>query len=127
MADISKISVNDTTYDIKDPIARGNVTNLEASLGTLAYKNNATGSVIAAGTVTAPNISVNPSTSTIKAVNNVGTLPNWSASVSSEVLSFAWSAGALTTTTNKTVVTGIADATASAPVFSGTAVDITVS
>lgn len=127
MADISKISVNDTTYDIKDATARGNQTALEASLGSLAFKNDATGSVIAAGTVTAPTINVSPSTATIKAVNAVGTLPSWSASVSSEILSFSWSAGALTTTTNKTVVTGIADATASAPVFSGSDVTVTVS
>lgn len=127
MADISKISVNEDTYDIKDAAARGDLTSLTASLGALAYKNDASGSVTAAGTVTAPTINVSPSTATIKAVNNAGTLPNWSASVSNEILSFSWSAGSLTTTTNKTVVTGIADATASTPVFSGTAVSVTVS
>lgn len=127
MADISKISVNEETYDIKDATARGDLTALSASLGALAYKNDATGSVTAAGTVSAPTINVSPSTTTLKAVNNAGTLPSWSASVSSEILSFSWSAGALTTTTNKTVVTGIADATATAPVFSGTAVTVTVS
>ena len=127
MPDISKISVNDTTYDIKDAIARGDLTTLQALLGALAYKNDATGSVTAAGTVTAPTINVNPSTKTIKAVNSAGTLPSWSAAVSGEILSFSWSAGALTTTNNETVVTGIADATATTPVFSGTAVSVTVS
>lgn len=127
MPDISKISVNEQTYDIKDASARENISTLGASLGDLAYKNSASGTVTAAGTITAPTISVNPSTTTIKAVNNAGTLPSWSASVSSEILSFDWSAGTLTTTSNKTVVTGIADATASTPVFSGSAVSVTVS
>ena len=127
MADVSKISINETTYDIKDATARGDLTTLQASLGALAYKNDATGSVTAAGTVTAPTINVNPATKTIKAVNSAGTLPAWSATVSGEILSFSWNAGTLTTTKNETVVTGISDATASTPVFSGSAVSVTVS
>lgn len=127
MADVSKISINETTYDLKDATARGDITTLGASLGALAFKNDATGSVIAAGTVTPPTINVSPATATIKTVNNPGTLPSWSASVSNEILSFSWSPGVLTTTANKTVVTGIADATASTPVFSGSAVSVTVS
>lgn len=127
MADVSKISINETTYDLKDATARDNLTTLEASLGALAFKNDATGSVIAAGTITAPTINVSPSTTTIKAVDNAGTLPKWSANVSGEILSFSWSPGVLTTTANKTVVTGITDATATAPIFSGSAVTVTVS
>lgn len=127
MADISKISVNDVTYDIKDASARGQVVELVGQLGDLAYKDSASGSYTPAGTVTAPTVSVTPSSMTLKHINNAGSLPSWSANVSEETLSFNFSAGALPTTQNHTVLTGITDATATAPVFSGTAGTVTVS
>lgn len=127
MADISKISVNETTYDIKDASARGSVTTLQGSLGSLAYKNEASGTFTPAGTVSAPTVTVSPATKSVKVVNSAGTLPTWSANVSEETLSFAFTAGALTTTTNQTVVTGITDASATAPAFSGTSGTVTVS
>lgn len=127
MADISKITVNEVTYNIKDSKARQDNTELVASLGKLAYKDSASGTVTPSGTVTAPAIDVTPTSKTIKGVFNVGKLPTWSASVSEETLSFDFGAGELPTTTNETVLTGIANATATAPIFNGTETSVTVS
>lgn len=55
-------------------------------------------------------VAVTPSTSTVKEVLNVGTLPNWSGSVANEVLTFSWNQGTLPTTGDKTVVNGITSA-----------------
>lgn len=126
MSDISKISVNDVTYDIKDATARGSMTELEGRLGSLAYLNEASGTFTPSGTVTAPTITVTPSSTTVKGLDNAGTLPTWSANVSSETLSFSFTAGSLPSGTDKTVLTGITDATSTAPVFSGTQGTITV-
>ena len=103
-----------------------------ADLGDLAFKDSASGSFTPAGSVTvnaytpegsvsAPTITVTPSTDTVNSITAVGTLPTWSASVTNEVLSFSFSQGTLPTKgANQTVLTG-ASATASAPTFRGTA------
>lgn len=127
MADISKISVGESTYDIKDATARGSVEELETSLGSLAFKDSASGSFTPSGTVSVPTITVSPTTKSVKVVNTTGVLPTWSASVSEETLSFAFTQGAMPTTNTETVVTGIADATSSRPTFSGTAGTVSVS
>lgn len=126
MPDVSKINVNDTVYDIKDAVARADHATLEGQLGDLAYKNSASGSFTPAGSVSAPAITITPITEVVKGVNTVGSLPAWSASVSEETLSFAFSAGALPTTQNSTVMTG-ASAASAQPVFTGTAGTVTVS
>lgn len=126
MADVSKINVNDTVYDIKDAVARADQATLEGQLGDLAYKNSASGSFTPTGNVSAPAITITPATTVVKGVNNAGTLPSWSASVADETLSFSWNRGALTTTTNHTVMTG-ASASAAQPSFTGEASTITVS
>lgn len=127
MSDISKISVDEVTYNIKDANARQSQQELLGRLGTLAYKNEATGTMTPAGIVTAPNVDVVPTTKTVKIVKSAGTLPSWSANVNDETLSFTFSAGALTTTSNQTVVTGISDVTASTPIFSGSSSTVIVS
>lgn len=127
MADFSKISVNGNTYNIKDASARNSLNALRESLGSLAYKNEATGTFTPEGSVTAPTITVSPATKSVKVVDSAGTLPAWSATVSEETLSFDFNAGSLPTTTDQTVVTGITDATSSAPVFSGTSGTVNVS
>lgn len=126
MPDVSKINVNDTVYDLKDAVARSNQATLEGQLGDLAYKNSASGSFTPSGSVSAPAITLTPETEVIKGVNAVGTLPSWGASVDNETLSFNFSAGALPTTKNSTVMTGAA-ASAAQPVFTGTAGTVTVS
>ena len=74
------------------------------------------------GTVSAPTISVATagSTTTVNSITAVGTLPEWTASVTSEVLTISWSAGTLPTKgSNTTVKTGDASYSASQPTFSG--------
>lgn len=126
MPDVSKINVNETVYDIKDAVARAEQATLEGQLGDLAYKNTASGSFTPAGSVSAPAITITPSTEVVKGVNSVGSLPAWSASVTDETLSFSFSAGALPTTKNSTVMTG-ASAASAQPTFTGTAGTVTVS
>lgn len=89
---------------------------------------NATASYTPAGTISKPNITVTPSTTTVNSITAVGTLPTWSASVSGETLSFSWSQGTLPTKgANTTVMTGASAALASTPAFTGTAATITSS
>lgn len=94
-----------------------------SDLGALAYKDSASGSYTPQGTVAAPDISVTPSTDTIKPVSDVGSMPTYT--VSGETLII--SPGAVPTLgENKTFMTG-ASATATAPAFAGTAGTVTVS
>ena len=96
-------------------------------LGTLAYKNSATGSYTPAGSVAAPTVTVTPTTDTVSPIDSVGTLPSFTATVENETLTLGWSAGTLPTKgTDVTVMTG-ASATASAPAFTGTAGNVEVS
>ena len=182
MAEISKITtVNGTTYDIKDTIARsmasggiklkGTTTtalvdeattnpivingesytavNQDAvfygkkefvfdgtmwhefgdmtGLGDLAMKGSASGSFTPAGSVSAPTISVTPTTADIDGIDSVGTLPTLTMTVSNENLTIGFSQGSLPTkATTVAAMTG-ASATATAPSFTGTAGTVTVS
>ena len=49
MADISKLNLNDSLYNVKDSTARSNVTNLQNSLGTASQKDYATVAIGATG------------------------------------------------------------------------------
>ena len=49
MADISKLNLNNSLYNIKDSTARTNVSNLENSLGTASGKDYATVAIGTAG------------------------------------------------------------------------------
>lgn len=94
-----------------------------SDLGTLAYKDNASGSYTPQGSVAAPDVSVTPTTDTIKPVTDVGSMPTFT--VSGETLIIG--AGAVPTLgADKTFMTG-ASATASAPAFTGTTGTVTVS
>lgn len=88
-----------------------------------------------AGNVSAPSISVSVNTASITGITGVGTLPSCtlpslSATVANETLTLGWSAGSfsagsLPTKGNATTVaTGIKSATASAPSFTGTGVQL---
>lgn len=107
------------------------------SLKSLAFKDNASTSYTPAGSVTSPTVIVAVNTASVKPFGSVGTLPSctfptMSATVSGETLSIGWtngsfSAGTLPSAgTPVTVVTGIKNATATAPKFTGTAATITV-
>ena len=100
----------------------------EQDLGDLAYKSSVSASYTPSGSVTAPIISIQPNTTTVNSITNIGELPTWEAKVENEVLSFSWNAGVLPTKgTNTNVITDIQSATATQPSFSGTNVTITSS
>lgn len=91
----------------------GNVTISKAASGTANYTPE--------GTVSTPTITVTPSTTTVNSITAVGTLPEWSGTVTNENLTIGWSAGTLPTKgSNTTVATGIQSATATQPTFTGT-------
>lgn len=101
-----------------------------STLGSLAYKNSASGNFTPSGNVSAPAISVKTagSTTTVNSITAVGTLPSLTTSVSNEVLTISFSQGTLPTKgSDTTVKTGDAAYEASAPTFSGSSGTVTVS
>ena len=94
--------------------------------GTVAIsKGTGTANYTPAGTVSAPTVTVTPNTTSVKPFGSAGTLPSFTASVSGETLSLGFSAGTLPSAgTTVTVATGIKSATASAPKFTGTGVEL---
>lgn len=123
---VTAVEGNITSYDETEFIFNGSAWQEFgdlSDLGALAYKDSASGSYTPQGTVAAPDISVTPSTDTIKPVSDVGSMPTYT--VSGETLII--SPGAVPTLgENKTFMTG-ASATATAPAFAGTAGTVTVS
>lgn len=137
---------NITSYSSKEFIFNGTVWQEFgdlSSLGSLAYKNSASGTFTPAGTnsqptftgteatitvdttpsgtVSKPNVTVTPATTTVNSITNVGVLPVFSTSVSSETLTLSWTAGTLPTKgSDTTVVTGVTAELASTPTFTGT-------
>lgn len=126
------------------------------ALTSTATPMTSTGDYTPAGTVSAPTVTVTPSTTIVKHVTSVGTLPSVTEAKSAFategmvaaidetdtemlVLSAAGTSNALTGTgfnagtlptleeEGTTVVTGITGATATAPTFTGTAAEISVS
>lgn len=74
-----------------------------------------------AGTVSTPTITVTPATGTVNSIDDVGTLPELTTTVTNEILTIGWASGTLPTKgTDTTVVTGITSATSTQPTFSGT-------
>ncbi|MGN0508558.1 MAG: hypothetical protein ACI4GX_04940 [Ruminococcus sp.] len=94
--------------------------------GTVAIsKGTGTANYTPEGTVSAPTVTVTPNTASVKPFGSAGTLPSFTASVSGETLSLAFSAGTLPSAgTAVTVATGIKSATASAPTFTGTGAEL---
>lgn len=96
------------------------------SLKGLAFKDSASASYTPAGSVSAPTVTVAVNTVKVAPITGVGTLPNFTASVSNETLTLGFSAGSLPTKgEDVTVATGIKSASASAPAFTGTNTTIT--
>lgn len=123
---VTAVAGNITSYDEQEYIFNGSVWQEFgdlSDLGTLAYKDSASGSYTPQGSVAAPDVSVTPTTDTIKPVTDVGSMPTFT--VSGETLIIG--AGAVPTLgADKAFMTG-ASATASAPAFTGTAGTVTVS
>jgi hypothetical protein len=96
------------------------------SLKGLAFKDSASASYTPAGSVSAPTVTVAVNTAKVAPITDVGTLPNFTASVSNETLTLGFSAGSLPTKgEDVTVATSIKSASASAPAFTGTNATIT--
>ena len=94
------------------------------SLGTLAFKNNASTNFTPHGSVTGTAVTLN--TTTVEGMDGVGTLPELTMTVSNENLTIGFSQGTLPTkATAQTVATGVASITQ--PSFTGTEETITVS
>ena len=101
-----------------------------SNLGTLAYKNSASGSFTPQGSVAAPTISVSTAgaTESITPFGSAGTLPELTMTVSDRNLAISFSQGTLPSGgTAVSVKTGDAAYTATAPAFTGTAGSVTVS
>ena len=181
MADLSKITVGGTEYNVKDAEARSRISALEnytdylgvtstaltdgsttnpitingdevtakkgnianygsaefiwngsawqefgdlSGLGSLAFKNSASGSFTPTGSVSKPNVNVTPSTDTIQPVSNVGSAASFTVS-GEELIITAGSAPTLGAA--KTFMTGASAELAAAPAFTGTAGNVTVS
>lgn len=123
---VTAVSGNITSYDETEFIFNG--TKWQefgdlSDLGTLAYKDSASGGYTPQGSVSAPDVTVTPTTDTIKPVTDVGSMPTFT--VSGETLIIG--AGAVPTLgADKAFMTG-ASAAASAPAFTGTTGTVTVS
>lgn len=120
------------------------------NLGSLAYKDSASGSFTPSGSVSTPTITVNPSTVNkyVAASESGGgsvtagsaascTLPTLTTTVENETLTIGWSAGSFSPNTptavtlpsfsSQTIATGIESASSSQPSFTGTQGSVTVS
>ena len=94
------------------------------NFGSLAFKNSASGDVIAAGTIENGEITVTPGTSSVAPFGSAGTLPAWS--VTGEIATF--SAGTLPSAgTSVDVVTSITSVEQGTSTFTGTSVTVSVS
>lgn len=115
-------SFSGTQATIKPKVtAAGDVT-ISTGSGTANYTP--------AGNVSAPTISVATAgaTTTVNSITDVGSLPNFSATVSNENLTLTFDAGALPTKgSNTTVKTGDASYSATAPTFTGTGTELIAS
>ena len=106
-------------------------------IAALAFKDSASADYTPSGSVSAPDVTVTPNTTSVTPFKSAGslpkcTLPKMTATVTGETLALGWSDGSFDAGTLPSggtaviVATGIKSASASAPKFSGTAVKITV-
>lgn len=95
-----------------------------SDLGSLAYKNSASGSFTPAGSVTVTPAGGVATNANIYEISGVGSLPSATVASGTEVMEFK--AGALPTRQSKSVTTSVSAVTATAS-FSGTAGTVTVS
>lgn len=78
------------------------------------------------GTITNTGISVTPSSTVVNSITSAGSLPSFSATVTSENLSLSFDSGALPSIGSSTsVLTSVTAAFTSTPSFSGSAVNLT--
>lgn len=115
---------------------KGTATGSYTPSGTVkVMKGSGTANYTPSGSVSAPDVNVALSTTSIKPIDNVGTLPTCtmpklSMTVENENLTFSWTDGSFSAGTLPTygsamnVATGVKSASATAPTFSGDGVDL---
>lgn len=116
---VSILDVNGEQYQISDAKISESLANLIASLGALAYKNEAKGVFTPTGNVSTPTITVNTATKNIYQITGLGSLPSLTSSLSGETLKLSFTPGSLPTRAQVSVVSGISSASASAIKFTG--------
>lgn len=115
-------------YDNKEFIWSGTIWQefgSTGSLGSLAFKNSASGAYTPAGSVSAPTVTL--ATTTVNSITAVGTLPELSMSVSNETLNISFSQGSLPTKGGDTTVATGTVSSVTQPTFSGSPATIEVS
>lgn len=95
-------SVTTSTTDVLKSIPTNSKTGILNGQPSLTYKRLATANLYAFAS------NAQPTPVTFNAVDNAGTAPSWGASVSGDMLTFSWDAGAATTTVSKTCINGTA-------------------
>lgn len=125
--EVTAVAGNITSYDEEEFIFNG--TKWQAfgdlsDLGALAYKDSASGNFTPAGTVSKPNVSVTPSTTSVPNVTSVGSMPTYTVSGETLVIT-AGATPSLGTAID--AVTGVSAELDSTPTFTGTQGSVTVS
>lgn len=125
--EVTAVAGNITSYDETEFIFNGTkwqeFGNL-SDLGALAYKDSASGNFTPAGTVSKPNVSVTPSTTSVPNVTSVGSMPTYTVSGETLVIT-AGATPSLGTAID--AVTGVSAELDSTPTFTGTQGSVTVS
>ena len=123
---ITAVSGNIASYENKEFIFNGSIWQEFgdlSDLGDMAYADEASGSVIAAGTVSKPSINITGTSVEIPVISSVGSMPTFT--VANETLTIG--AGSVPTLgTSIEVKTNISAELAAAPTFTGTSVSVTV-
>lgn len=124
---VTAVAGNITSYDETEFIFNGTkwqeFGNL-SDLGALAYKDSASGNFTPVGTVSKPNVSVTPSTTSVPNVTDAGSMPTYT--VSGETLIIT-AGNAPTLGTPISVMNGVSAELDSTPTFAGTQGSVTVS
>lgn len=108
-----------SSYSVKEVSGVSVGTTSSTPTITLASGTSSDGYQVS-GSVSAPTITVVPTTTTVNSITDVGTSPSLTTTVSGENLTIGWSAGTLPTKgSDTTVATGISSASSSTPTFTG--------
>ena len=124
---VTAVAGDITSYEEQEFIFNGTIWQAFgdlSDLGELAFADTAVGNVVAAGTVSKPNVTITPTKTAIPNVTSVGSMPTFT--VANETLTI--SAGSAPTLGES--VEAFTAATAeldNAPTFTGTSVTVTVS
>lgn len=123
---VTAVKGNITNYEKKEFIFNGSAWQEFgdlSGLGSLAFKDEATGTYTPSGSVSKPTTTVELNTTTVNSITAVGTLPTFTVTGETLVLT----AGTLPTKEDVTVATGVKSVDTTKPSFVGTKTSVTVS